>query len=127
MSVHGNRRQRSVAPYLLVVICRRATLSTVFPAPQDLKWGICHSTGNGGWEECYSAGRNRRQTTPTAVAFSPPHAERSFRARVPVPRHSHRGASRRSSGPAEEPACPDSTRSQHPGATRKTLDEENHT
>jgi len=37
------------------------------------------------------------------------------------------GASRRSSGPAEEPACPDSTRSQHPGATRKTLDEENHT
>jgi len=31
------------------------------------------------------------------------------------------GASRRSSGPAEEPACPDSTRSQHPGATRKTL------
>jgi hypothetical protein len=37
------------------------------------------------------------------------------------------GASRRSSGPVEESACPDSTRSQHPGATRKTLDEENNT
>ena len=37
------------------------------------------------------------------------------------------GASRRSSEPVEEPPCPDSTRSQHPGATRKTLDEENHT
>jgi len=37
------------------------------------------------------------------------------------------GASRRSSGPVEEPAPGDSTRSQHPGARRKTLDEENHT
>src|SRR6266702_3911378 len=36
-------------------------------------------------------------------------------------------ASRRSSEPVEEPACADSTRSQHPGATRKTLDEETHT
>src|SRR5205814_2416114 len=36
-------------------------------------------------------------------------------------------ASRRSSRPLEEPACPDSTRSQQPGETRKTLDEENHT
>ena len=36
-------------------------------------------------------------------------------------------ASRRSSGPAEEPAFPDSTRGENPGATRKTLDEENHT
>jgi len=34
-------------------------------------------------------------------------------------------ASRRSGEPAEEPACRDSTRSQNPGATRKTLDEEN--
>ena len=34
-------------------------------------------------------------------------------------------ASRRSSEPVEEPACADSTPSQHPGATRKTLDEEN--
>src|SRR4029077_10499795 len=37
------------------------------------------------------------------------------------------GASRRSSEPVEEPASRDSTRSQHRGATRKTLDEENHT
>jgi len=37
------------------------------------------------------------------------------------------GASRRRSEPVEEPACRESTRSQHPGATRKTLDEENHT
>jgi hypothetical protein len=37
------------------------------------------------------------------------------------------GTSRRSSEPVEEPACADSTRSQHRGATRKTLDEENHT
>ena len=36
-------------------------------------------------------------------------------------------ASRRSSEPVEEPASRDSTRSQHRGATRKTLDEENHT
>jgi hypothetical protein len=36
-------------------------------------------------------------------------------------------ASRRSSEPVEEPACADSMRSQHPDATRKTLDEENHT
>jgi hypothetical protein len=34
-------------------------------------------------------------------------------------------ASRRNSEPVEEPACRDSTRSQHPGAKRKTLDEEN--
>jgi hypothetical protein len=32
---------------------------------------------------------------------------------------------RRSSEPVEEPACRSSTRNQHPGATRKTLDEEN--
>jgi hypothetical protein len=37
------------------------------------------------------------------------------------------GASRRSSELVEEPACADSTRSQNAGATRKTLDEENHT
>ena len=37
------------------------------------------------------------------------------------------GASRRSSQPVEEPACRDSTRSQNSGATRKTLDQENHT
>jgi len=37
------------------------------------------------------------------------------------------GTSRRNSEPVEEPACRDSTRSQHPGATRKTLDEETHT
>ena len=36
-------------------------------------------------------------------------------------------ASRRSSEPVEEPACADSTRSQHPGATRKTLDGETNT
>jgi uncharacterized protein involved in exopolysaccharide biosynthesis len=36
-------------------------------------------------------------------------------------------ASRRSSEPVEEPACGDSTRSQNAGGTRKTLDEENHT
>ena len=36
-------------------------------------------------------------------------------------------ASRRSSDPVEEPASRDSSRSQNPGATRKTLDEENHT
>jgi len=36
-------------------------------------------------------------------------------------------ASRRSSEPVEEPTCPDSTRSQHQGATRKTLDEETNT
>jgi len=36
-------------------------------------------------------------------------------------------ASRRSSEPIEEPASPDSTRSQPPGTTGKTLDEENHT
>jgi hypothetical protein len=37
------------------------------------------------------------------------------------------GASRRSSESVEGPACPDSTRSQIPGAIRKTLDEENET
>ena len=37
------------------------------------------------------------------------------------------GASRRSSELVEAPACPDSTRSQHRGATRKTLDEETNT
>jgi hypothetical protein len=37
------------------------------------------------------------------------------------------GASRRSSEPVEEPARGDSTRSQNSGATRKTLDQENHT
>jgi hypothetical protein len=36
-------------------------------------------------------------------------------------------ASRRTGEPVEEPACPDSTRSQNPGARRKILDEENHT
>ena len=36
-------------------------------------------------------------------------------------------ASRRSSEPVEEPPCPDSTRSQHPDATRKILDEETNT
>jgi hypothetical protein len=36
-------------------------------------------------------------------------------------------ASRRRSGPVEEPASRDSTRSQNPGAIRDTLDEENHT
>jgi len=36
-------------------------------------------------------------------------------------------ASRRSSGPVEGQASRDSTRSQNPGATRKALDEENHT
>jgi hypothetical protein len=36
-------------------------------------------------------------------------------------------ASRRNSEPVEEPASRDSTRSQYQGATRKTLDEENHT
>ena len=36
-------------------------------------------------------------------------------------------ASRRSSEPVEEPPCPDSTRSQHRGATRKILDEETNT
>jgi hypothetical protein len=38
-----------------------------------------------------------------------------------------RGASQQNSDPVDEPACRDSTRSQHPGATRKTLDEENDT
>ena len=37
------------------------------------------------------------------------------------------GASRRSSEPVEGPASPDSTRSQQPGATRKILDEETNT
>ena len=37
-----------------------------------------------------------------------------------------RAASRRSSEPVEEPASRDSTRSLNPGATRKTLDEETH-
>jgi hypothetical protein len=36
-------------PSLLAGVCRRATRSTAFPTPQDLKWGICHSTGNDGW------------------------------------------------------------------------------
>ena len=36
-------------------------------------------------------------------------------------------ASRRSSEPGEQPACRDSTRSQNAGATRKTLDEETNT
>jgi hypothetical protein len=36
-------------------------------------------------------------------------------------------ASRRNSEPVEEPASRDSTQSQYQGATRKTLDEENHT
>jgi hypothetical protein len=79
-------------PSLLARVCRWAARSTAFPTPQGFKWGICHSTGNGGWEESYSAGRNRRQTAPNAVAFNPPHGERSSRARVPVPRHSHRGS-----------------------------------
>jgi len=37
------------------------------------------------------------------------------------------GAPRRSSESVEEPACRDSTRSQNPGATRKALDEETNT
>jgi len=37
------------------------------------------------------------------------------------------GASRRSSQPVNEPTCGDSPRSHNPGATRKTLDEETHT
>jgi hypothetical protein len=36
-------------------------------------------------------------------------------------------ASRRSGEPVERPACADSTRSQNPGTTRKSLDDENHT
>jgi hypothetical protein len=36
-------------------------------------------------------------------------------------------ASRRHIEPVEETACADSTRSQHPSATRKTLNEEEHT
>ena len=30
-------------------------------------------------------------TAPNAVAFSPPHGERSSGPRIPIPRHSHRG------------------------------------
>jgi len=81
-----------VGPYLLAGVCRRSARSTPFPTPQGFKWSICHSTANGDWEQCYSAERNRRRTAPNAGAFSPPHGERSSRAGVRVPRHSHRGS-----------------------------------
>src|SRR5260370_40386887 len=76
-------------PFLLAGVWSGAARSTAFPTPQGFKWGICHSTKNDGWEECYSAGRDRRQRATNSVAFVLPHGERTSRAAVPVPPPSH--------------------------------------
>ena len=127
MSVHGNRRQRSLA--LLCWLVFAAGLLVQFFSPH-LK------VSNGAFviPPEMAAGRNairldeiiggqRRMQVLSALLTVSGAVGLAFLYRDIL----IGAASRRSSEPVEEPARRDSTRSQNPSATRKTLDEENHT
>ena len=127
MSVHGNRRQRSLA--LLCWLVFVAGLLVQFFSPH-LK------VSNGAFviPPEMAAGRNairpdeivggqrRMQLLSVLLTVSGALGLAFLYRDILIG-----AASRRSSEPVEGPACADSTRSQNPGATRKTLDEETNT
>ena len=127
MSVHGNRRQRSLA--LLCWLVFAAGLLVQFFSPH-LK------VSNGAFviPPEMMAGRNairldeivarqrRMQLLSVLLTVSGALGLAFLYRDILIG-----GVSRRSSEPIEGPARDDSTQSQQPGATRKTLDEENHT
>ena len=114
-------------PSHLAVVCRGATRSTAFPTPQDFKSGIClppkMAAGMNAIRLDEIIGGQRRMQLLSVLLTVSGALELAFLYRDIL----IGAASRRSSEPVEEPACRDSTRSQPPGARRKTLDEETHT
>jgi len=127
MSVHGNRRRRSLALLFWLVFAAGLLVQLLSP---HLK------ISNGAFviPPEMSAGRNairldeivarqrRMQLLSILLTVSGALGLGFLYHDILIGR-----ASRRSSGPVEEAASPDSTRSQPPGTTGKTLDEENHT
>ncbi len=127
MSVHGNRRRRSLALLFWLVFAAGLLVQLLSP---HLK------ISNGAFviPPEMSAGRNairldeivarqrRMQLLSILLTVSGALGLGFLYHDILIGR-----ASRRSSGPVEGAASPDSTRSQPPGTTGKTLDEENHT
>jgi hypothetical protein len=125
---HSGQPSSAIAgPSLLAGVCRRATRSTAFPTPQGFKWGFVippkMAAGKTAIRLDEIVARQRRMQLLSVLLTVSAALGLAFLYRDIL----IGPASRRSSEPIKEPACRDSTRSQHRGATQKTLDEENHT
>jgi len=127
MSVYGNRRQRSLALVCWLVFA--AGLLVELPSPHlKISNGAFvippeMAAGRNAIRLDEIVGRQRRMQLISLLLTVSGALGLAFLYRDIL----IGAASRRSSEPVEGPACRDSTRSQHPGATRKTLDEETNT
>jgi hypothetical protein len=127
MSVHVNRRRRSLALLCWLVFAAGAAYSTAFPAPQDLNWAFVippqMAAGRNAIRLDEIVARQRRmQFVSILLTVSGAFGLAFLYHNILIG-----AASRRSSEPIEEPACRNSTRSQNPSATRQTSDKETHT
>ena len=127
MSVHGNRRRRSLALLCWLVFAAGLLVQLLSPHLKISNGAFVippeMSAGRNAIRLDEIVGRQRRMQLLSILltvsgAFGLAFLYRDILIGA---------ASRRSSDPVEEPASRDSSRSQNPGATRKTLDEENHT
>ena len=127
MSVHGNRRQRALALVWWLVFAAGLLVQLLSPHLKISNGAFVippkMAAGRNAIRLDEIVGRQRRMQLLSILltvsgAFGLAFLYRDILIGV---------ASRRSSDPVEEPASRDSSRSQNPGATRKTLDEENHT
>ena len=127
MSVHGNRRQRALALVCWLVFAAGLLVQLLSPHLKISNGAFVippkMSAGKNAIRLDEIVGRQRRMQLLSILltvsgAFGLAFLYRDILIGA---------ASRRSSDPVEEPASRDSSRSQNPGATRKTLDEENHT
>ena len=127
MSVHGNRRQRSLALLCWLVFATGLLVqffsphlkvsNGAFVIPPEMAAGR-----NAIRPDEIVSGQRRMQLLSVLLTVSGALGLAFLYRDILIG-----AASRRSSEPVEEPACRDSTRSQHPDATRKTLDEETNT
>src|SRR5207253_10373015 len=127
MSVHGNRHRRSLALICWLVFAAGLLVQLLSPHLKISNGAFVippkMAAGRNAIRLDEIVGRQRRMQLLSILLTVSGAAGLAFLYRDIL----IGAASRRSRGPAEEPASRDSTRSQNPGATRKTLDEENHT
>ena len=127
MSVHGNRRRRSLAllcwlgfaaGLLVQLLSPHLKISNgAFIIPPEMSAGR-----NAIRLDEIVGGQRRMQFVSLLLTISGALGLAFLYRDILIGR-----ASRRSSEPVEGPACVDSTRGQNPSPTQKTLDEENHT
>src|SRR5438045_7634135 len=126
MSVHGNRRRRSLALLFWLVFAARLLVQLLSPHLKISNGAFVIPPKMAAGKSAIRldeivGGQRRMQFVSLLLTISGAVGLAFLYHDILI-----RRASRRSSEPAEEPAPRDSTRSQNPSPTRKTLDEENH-